>query len=341
MKINPTLILSTPLGLFFLVSGWLKAIDPFGGALKIEEYLAALGLAAFDSYAMVFSILLCAFEISLGLFLLFGVFRRLTAIAATCMMLAFTALTAYLAFDPYVAIQECGCFGEAIDLTNMETFIKNVIILLAVISYSVILFFQPKNSSASIAAISILIFAILVPIYSFLFLPPFDFLGFNRGVDLSSNQELHIYDNKYEDVTESLLQESNQVPQLWIVAQHNISKVELETIKSIIEHHQDKYRYMVLSSENKQTISNIPQYFVDKVALKELLRAKSGIVLIDRGVIRGKWNLANLKYDQIKWQDHVRFRYWLFVAFGFLVIYLTRFKLSPFIKRIRNNYTIK
>ncbi len=311
MNIKPITILSTVLAIFFIVSGWLKAIDPFGGALKIEEYLAAFNLAAFDSYAMVLSILLCTFEISLGLLLLFGVCRRLTSVVVICMMFAFTTLTAYLSFDPYIMIQECGCFGEAINLTNIESFVKNIIILSIVIVYAILIFQQRRVPSKLVVVIPIIMFSLFIPLYSYIYLPPFDFLSYNRGVDLSKS-ELGIYNIDNNEVTDFVLNESTK-SQLWFIAHESLSDNSLSKIQSIIDFYQGNFTYQILSSLKQSNIENITQYYVNEITLKELIRAKNGVVLIQDKIIKGKWNLEVVGVQRISTQHNAVLKYWIFI----------------------------
>lgn len=119
------------LGGVFVFSGTVKAIDPVGGAIKIGEYLASFGLDRLQSLAGMLSFNLSAIEFTLGICLLAGVYRRYTAFLTLAMMAFMTPLTLYLAlFDP---VSDCGCFGDALILTNWETFFKNVVLLAAAI----------------------------------------------------------------------------------------------------------------------------------------------------------------------------------------------------------------
>ncbi|MDR0394200.1 MAG: DoxX family protein [Tannerella sp.] len=116
------------LGITFLFSGIVKCIDPVGGAIKIEDYFGAFGLSAFNPAAMFVSSNLSAFEFMLGLCILTAVHRKLTTMCMLAFMTFMTLLTLYLAvFNP---VHDCGCFGEAIIITNWQTFFKNALVLL-------------------------------------------------------------------------------------------------------------------------------------------------------------------------------------------------------------------
>lgn len=120
------------LGITFVFSGFVKSIDPLGTAYKIEDYLTTFGLAQLHSIALPISIALCSLEFCLGVFILFGLYRKWTSRLLFVVMLFMTPLTLYLAIaNP---VQDCGCFGDALVISNWQTFYKNIILLLCSIA---------------------------------------------------------------------------------------------------------------------------------------------------------------------------------------------------------------
>ncbi len=119
----------TLLGVVFLFSGFVKAIDPLGTTYKIEDYLHAFGgfFTQLDGLAGGTAVALIAFEFLLGFCLLFNIRTRLTSWLALLMMLFMTPLTLYIAIENPVS--DCGCFGDAIVLSNWATFWKNIVLL--------------------------------------------------------------------------------------------------------------------------------------------------------------------------------------------------------------------
>jgi uncharacterized membrane protein YphA (DoxX/SURF4 family) len=119
------------IGGVFVFSGFVKAIDPVGFAIKIGDYLTAFGLQSVKSLALLGSINLSAVEFTLGVCMLLGVYRRYTSILILLFMLVMTPLTLYLAlFNP---VSDCGCFGDAVIISNWATFCKNVVLLSAAV----------------------------------------------------------------------------------------------------------------------------------------------------------------------------------------------------------------
>ena len=116
-------------GLVFIFSSFVKGVDPMGTSFKITEYLTAWSFfgMSFDwlvPMATFMAMALIVVEFTIGVMLLFGAFRRVSAWALVLMMLFFTFTTLFDAITNEVT--DCGCFGDAIKLTNWQTFWKNV-----------------------------------------------------------------------------------------------------------------------------------------------------------------------------------------------------------------------
>ena len=319
------------LGTVFLVSGWLKGVDPYGASLKVDEYVTLFQLHFLGDLGMVLAVLLCTLELFVGFLLLFGLYQRTMACLSLVIMLGFTAVTAYLAFNPYSAIQECGCFGEAVSLTNTETFAKNIVLLLLSGVYTFLLFKKCKqNKQCSFIKrlylpIYLLLFAFAIPLYSVYYLPPFDFLAFNRGANLLSDSKLSVFDAAFKNVTDSLLLHGNK-PIFAIVAREEFSDLELAKLSPIFaKYKKGDVDCFILSNIEPKADQEVSQYYVDAVSLKSMIRANSGVMLIDKGQILGKWNLRHSSFVDIKTDDliasekRVILRYWLAISLGLLI----------------------
>ncbi len=124
------------IGLVFVFSGFVKAVDPLGFAYKIQDYLTAFHLPWLVSASVVLAVLADLAEFVIGFVVLFGVRMRLFSWGTLLFMLFFTPLTMYLALKN--PVHDCGCFGDFLILTNWETFYKNLVFLtfaLIVFSY--------------------------------------------------------------------------------------------------------------------------------------------------------------------------------------------------------------
>ena len=110
------------LGVVFIFSGTVKAVDPMGGAIKIGDYLTSFGLDKLQPFTVLISFNLSALEFMLGVCMLLGVYRRYTTFLTLLMMSFMTPLTLYLAiFNP---VSDCGCFGDALVISNWQTFYR-------------------------------------------------------------------------------------------------------------------------------------------------------------------------------------------------------------------------
>ena len=131
---NRTLLLLTNLcrlllAAVFIVSGFVKAVDPKGLLYKLQEYAAVFApeLSIDDTWLLLLALIISAGEFVLGVMLLMGTCRRFSAIAVLAIMLLFTPWTLVLAL--WNPVQDCGCFGDAFRLSNWATFIKNAVLL--------------------------------------------------------------------------------------------------------------------------------------------------------------------------------------------------------------------
>ena len=126
-------------GLTFVFSGFVKGIDPWGSAYKFIDYFNAFQMPWLTNLAFALGILLAAAEFFLGVAFIFNFFIRITSWLMLAFMLFFTGLTFVLALTNPVT--DCGCFGDALVITNWQTFYKNIVLL----ALAVFVFMQRKN----------------------------------------------------------------------------------------------------------------------------------------------------------------------------------------------------
>ena len=185
-------IVRTLLGLTFVFSGFVKAVDPLGTTYKIEDYLKAFG-GVFNTFlpmAEVGAWCLIIFEFALGLCLLLNIRTNITSWLALAMMLVMTPITLYLAITN--PIHDCGCFGDAIVLTNWATFWKNIVLLVLVIALLLLKKYIPQtfNTIAELVIFCISLCAVVgFMLYVRLHLPPIDFRPYKIGNNLPELME--------------------------------------------------------------------------------------------------------------------------------------------------------
>lgn len=179
------------LAFIFIFSGFIKAIDPIGGAIKIEDYFNAFGLSAFNQVAFGLSVLLALAEFMVGYLLLFKIQNKLASLGALIFMGIFTPLTLYIAiFNP---VSDCGCFGDAVKLTNWATFFKD----LALLPLSIFVFIRHKNINTTIASWKqwvVVIWGVLiiffVALHALKYEPLIDFRPFTVGTDIKKGMSI-------------------------------------------------------------------------------------------------------------------------------------------------------
>ncbi len=173
-------------GLLFIFSGFVKGIDPMGTAFKLGDYFTAFHLGFLDGLALPLALLLCLVEFVAGMMLVTGALVKPASWMAALFMALFTPLTLILAiFNP---VSDCGCFGDAIILTNWQTFFKNVIITLLV----VFVFIRRNDPTGVMPARTGLNFTIAYVFFFLLFmrlnlayLPMLDFRPYRAGTNIA------------------------------------------------------------------------------------------------------------------------------------------------------------
>lgn len=162
-------------------------MDPVGAGLVMGEYLDFLHMGFLGFSAKVLGTAFALAETLIGTALMTGVWRKLTGIAAMAFQAFFTLLT--LALVIYNPEMDCGCFGEAIHLTHMQTFVKNIALCILLCAY----FFptrmlghplKRKYVSFGIVTISVSLFMV----YSWMYIPLMDFTDYKAAAALKAGQ---------------------------------------------------------------------------------------------------------------------------------------------------------
>lgn len=181
------------LGATFVFSGFVKAIDPIGTQYKLQDYISAVGMGGIvpDIVTLLASVALSALEFSLGVFVLFAIRRHLVSKILVAFMAVMTLITVWIAlFNP---VKDCGCFGEALRLTNVQTLLKNIMLLAA----SVVVAWRPlrmyrflSRSTQWIAINYTILFVLLLSAHCLYHLPLIDFRPYHIGMNIKKGMEI-------------------------------------------------------------------------------------------------------------------------------------------------------
>ena len=304
------------LAVAFILSGFVKAVDPLGTQYKIHDYLGAWGLASVvpDFMTLSASVVQSSAEFFLGICLLFAIRRRLVSLIVMILMVVMTLLTLWLAVaNP---ISDCGCFGDALVLTNWQTFWKNVVLLAA----AVIVWRYPLDMGRIISrsnqwiVMNYSAFFILVIIAgrSLYTLPQFDFRPYHIGTNLREGWQRMIdgEESPYaeffiesteesEDITQQVLE--NEGYTFLMVSPHleQADDSQFDALNRIYEYSQEHgYPFYCLTASGQRGITRwqditgaeYPFCLTDETTLKTVIRSNPGMLLLKDGVIIRKWS---------------------------------------------------
>lgn len=281
------------LGLVFLFSGFTKGADPIGFAYSISEYMHAFQLSSLTDLSIIVAVAVIILELMTGFALLTGFKPKVSFLVAFLFMFIFTGLTFVLAVTD--KIEDCGCFGSTLVLTNGQTFAKNAVLMLP----ATYLFMIRNNTTKSKhKAMSGVVFTLFVLFASWFVAhcyrtqPLLDLPNYSVGAQIEP----------------IIRQTPNSVALIQVVP--NVTKVNPETQKRFNElfmfcNERGHEFYAYTSSGEAERIeymrnSKMPFQFeiADEMALKNLMRSKAGLVAVSNGIIIGKWSYRNM--PQIK-----------------------------------------
>jgi len=178
-------------GLLFIFSGLIKANDPLGLSYKMQEFFEVWGLAFLDDYSLAFAIFMNTLEIVAGVALLIKFPYKQTLWLLLGLIVFFTFLTGYALFSG--KIKTCGCFGDCIPLTPKVSFIKDLVLLFAIL---ILLFNHTKVKSNLHKALGIFLLILSTGIvgygqyYVLQHLPFIDCLPYKRGNDIKEQMKV-------------------------------------------------------------------------------------------------------------------------------------------------------
>ena len=290
----------------FVFSGVVKLIDPIGTQYKIEDYLIALGITGLTGsiWTLLLSVLLSLLEFLLGIYLFFGIRRRLTSWSLLVFMALYTPLTLWLAWTDSVA--DCGCFGDAVRLTNWQTFWKNVALLLMV----VVIWWQGQRMTRFISE-SVQWIVSLFSLFYGLFTaglcltgePVIDFRPYYVGQNIPAAMEwpddpMQVPEILDFDIDPEVLADTSYTfllisPHLELADDGAMDRIN--TAYDYASAH--GYRFLGLTASGEEAIRRWQDLtgaeytfsFMDELALKTIARSNPALVLLHAGTIVAKW----------------------------------------------------
>ena len=347
----------TVVGLTFILSGFVKAIDPLGTQYKIQDYLAAIppSLSLPDMLTLLMSISLSMVEFTLGAFMLTAISRRLTARLTLLFMVVMTAVTVWI----YIAdpVKDCGCFGDALTLTNLETLLKNIVLL----ALAALVAWRPTHigrlmsrSNQMLLGQMLMLTPVALSFWCLYDLPLIDFRPYHIGADIKAGMEIPegaeqpVFDTTFimekdgerreftldnypdstwtfvdsktvtvkegyvppihdfsitaadgEDITDMVLGREGYT---FLLISPDLDKADDQNfgdIDQIYEFCQDNsipFYCLTASTEKSQqhwqniTGAEYPFCMTDATTLKTMIRSNPGLMLLEKGVVRGKWS---------------------------------------------------
>ena len=312
------------LALTFIFSGFVKAVDPLGTQYKIQDYLVAIGLGRMmpDFTTLASSVLLAATEFFLGICLLFAIRRRIASKLVLAIMLVMTPLTLWLALaDP---ITDCGCFGDAVVLSNWQTLWKNV----ALLGAAIVVWKWPLEQARLISQsnqwivmnYSLVFILLFISAKSLYTLPQFDFRPYHIGADIREGwtKMMEGEDTPFtdlfieqvsdgEDLTEQILTDEGYT--FLLVAPHleQADDSRLDEINQMYEYSLDNgYPFYCLTASGEKAIESWrdltgAEYAfcqTDDITLKTMIRSNPGLLLLKDGKVIRKWSHNNLPTEE-------------------------------------------
>ena len=302
------------LGSVLFVAGFLKLMDPVGAGLVVAEYFKFFGLGFMEPASKALGIFMALFETILGAAVITGVWRRTVAVVSGATLACFTILTAILLiFNPAM---DCGCFGEAVHLTHLQSFIKNLVLCLlwvgAYIPFSKLLPTpKVKYVGFGIASVSVLLFAL----WSILSVPMIDFTPMKPGAELL--QEDYYPDAQvlsFSDADGNYADSLAVRGKVMVVSSYDPLKLDKSTCDRLAEFIGDAqalgFQPLVLAATTPDEINGLAAdpglltnlYFADRKTLMTFNRSNGGVTYVDGATIVRKWASRSLPdKDTLRW----------------------------------------
>lgn len=306
------------LGVTFLFSGFVKIIDPMGMVYKLYSYIVYFEIPI-DEYSLILKVSACVlgiFEFLIGVYLLVRIRLKLAIRSAVLMMLFMTPLTLWIYLENPVS--DCGCFGEALVLSNAETFYKNVLLLIAALFLAVYPYrFRKFISGRNMWLFSTYtwFFSIVLCLYTLHYLPVIEFTPYKVGANIrkalsgEEGADMRLSNFYLADMRTGKDYSYDVADAKGMVFLLTVPSVEFADdgcCDRINDIHDYSIRtgtpfYMVTASSPKEcmqwgdrTGAAYPILFAEETELKAMVRSNPGLILLKDGIIVGKWSNNDL-----------------------------------------------
>lgn len=322
------------LSLALIFSGAVKMIDPHGTEYKIRDYAVAFGADGLVGPYLPFllSAALALAEFCLGVNLFFGSNRRWTSRTVLAFFLVFTPFTLYLAIEN--PVHECGCFGDALVLTNWQSFGKNVLLLVCALVVCARYRMQTRlisEHSQWLVSIYTWMFAFVLTTYCAYTLPVIDFRPYHIGADLHKQMQWDDTDKvppitdlvitdplTGRDMTDSIISGKGWKFLIVTPKLETADDGVMDNLAELTEYcNEYGYTLVALTSSSDSRIeywrditgAEYPFLIADEIPLKTMVRSNPGLMLLDGSTVVNKWastqipNAAELKapLEEMPW----------------------------------------
>ena len=299
-------ICAAVLGAVFFTAGTLKLMDPVGAGLVVEEYLKFFHLRFLLGGSGFIACVLALLECFTGAALLTGVFRKVSAIVSGAMTGIFTIITIILVIAK--PVMDCGCFGEAVHLTHVQTLIKNLVLcalwLLAFMPFRDFgLPQRVKYVSFSIACISSCLFLL----YSSLSIPLRDYTDFKPGTETGGD----VYDPDaqalyFSDAAGEYADSLARSGKVMLLSSYDVAKLDEKAVKKAADFcslaEEQGFTVLLLASSTPEELERAVMdpvllghsFFADRRMLMTLNRSNGGVSYLSDGQIIAKWSARSL-----------------------------------------------
>lgn len=303
------------LGCLFLFSSFTKAVDPVNFGITMNDYFTSFGMSFLHPLGQFAAVCAIACEFVLGCMLLFRTRVQLASWGYLLFMTFFFFLTLWLAVAEYLevhhihdfgVVHDCGCFGQAVKLSNLSTFLKNVVIIIP----TIILFVNrnkiPDNRfTVLVQWVMVALFAviaILFQLHCIRHLPMIDFTDWKKGEDVvcfidqpAQKEILFVYQSKVDQsqvvlTQDELMEQSDDFYENYDYVDRKDSVIKERVAPKIdgfnmLDENGADHAYELISHDNKEDLYVLYMSDLSKTNLKGVERAKKlAAACADKGI---------------------------------------------------------